>query len=73
MVTSLLIFSYSVIQEGIGSALLHLVYTNNLPDIINNHKVHFKKQEVYCQEDGCMVNFFDDGTVYFSSKHPEES
>ena len=62
----------SVTQGGIGSGLLYLVYTNNLPDIIHNHKVDFKKPEVYCKEDGCMVNFVDDGTVYFASKDPEE-
>ena len=53
----------SVIQGGIGSGLLYLVYTNDLPDIIHNHRTDFQKPEVHCQEDGSMVNFVDDGTV----------
>ena len=62
----------SVIQGGIGSGLLYLVYTNDLPDIIHSHKVDYKKPELHCEEDGSMVNFVDDGTVYIASKDPEE-
>ena len=29
----------SVIQGGIGSGLLYLVYTNDLPDVIHSHKL----------------------------------
>ena len=70
--SALLLPPCSVIQGGIGSGLLYLVYTNDLPDIIHNHEVDFKKPEAYCQEDGCMVNFVDDGTVYFASKDPDK-
>ena len=61
----------SVIQGGIGSGLLYLIYTNDLPDIIHNHKTDYQKPEVHCLEDGSMVNFVDDGTVYYSHKQPE--
>ena len=46
--SALLLPPCSVIQKGIGSELLYLVYTNDLPDIIHNQKVDFKKPEVYC-------------------------
>ena len=61
----------SVIQGGIGSGLLYLVYTNNLPDTIHSHKVEFENPVVHCKEDGEMVNFVDDGTVYYADKNPE--
>ena len=61
----------SVIQGGIGSGLLYVIYTNDLPDIIHNHKTDYQKPEVHCLEDGSMVNFVDDGTVYYSHKQPE--
>jgi hypothetical protein len=61
----------SVIQGGIGSGLLYLVYTNDLPDVIHSHITDYQQPEVNCQEDGSMVNFVDDGTVYFSSKQPD--
>ena len=61
----------SVIQGGIGSGLLYLVYTNDLPDVIHNHKVNYENPEVHCKKDGSMVNFVDDGTVYFTDKDPE--
>ena len=61
----------SVIQGGIGSGLLYLVYTNDLPDIIHSHTVDYEKPEVHCKEDGSMVNFVDDGTVYYADKNPE--
>ena len=61
----------SVIQGGIGSGLLYLVYTNDLPDTIHSHKVNFENPVVHCKEDGSMVNFVDDGTVYYADKNPE--
>ena len=61
----------SVIQGGIGSGLLYLIYTNYLPDKIHNHRNDYQKPEVHCLEDGSMVNFVDDGTVYFAHKQPE--
>ena len=61
----------SVIQGGIGSGLLYLVYTNDLPDTIHNHTVDFENPVVHCKEDGSMVNFVDDGTVYYADKNPE--
>ena len=62
----------SVIQGGIGSGLLYLVYTNDLPDVIHSHMTDYQQPEVHCKEDGSMVNFVDDGTVYYSSKQPDE-
>ena len=70
--SALLLPPCSVIQGGIGSGLLYLVYTNDLPEVIHSHEVDFKKPQVYCEEDGGMVNFVDDGTVYVASKDPEE-
>ena len=61
----------SVIQGGIGSGLLYLLYTNDLPDIIHSHSVSYQEPEAYCRKDGNMVNFVDDGTVYISDKDPE--
>ena len=61
----------SVIQGGIGSGLLYLVYTNDLPDIIHSHSVNYKEPMAYCQEDGNMINFVDDGTAYVSDKNPQ--
>ena len=61
----------SVIQGGIGSGLLYLLYTNDLPDIIHSHSVNYQEPVAYCREDGNMVNFVDDGTVYISDKDPE--
>ena len=61
----------SVIQGGIGSGLLYLVYTNDLPDIIHSHSVDYKEPVAYCEEDGNMVNFVDDGTAYVADKNPQ--
>ena len=61
----------SVIQGGIGSGLLYLVYTNDLPDVIHSHRVNHKEPMAYCAEDGNMVNFVDDGTAYVSDKNPQ--
>ena len=61
----------SVIQGGIGSGILYLVYTNDLPDVIHTHPVDYKEQLVHCREDGSMVNFVDDGTAYVADKSPE--
>jgi hypothetical protein len=61
----------SVIQGGIGSGLLYLAYTNDLPDIIHNHTVDYKEPKADCLEDGNMVNFVDDGTAYISDKDPQ--
>ena len=60
----------SVIQGGIGSGLLYLVYTNDLPDLIHSHSVDYKEPMSDCPEDGSMVNFVDDGTVYVADKNP---
>ena len=60
----------SVIQGGIGSGLLYLVYTNDLPDIIHNNRVNYQEPESHCPEEGSMVNFVDDGTVYVADKNP---
>jgi hypothetical protein len=62
----------SVIQGGIGSGLLYLVYTNDLPDVIHEHEVNYNEPKSHCKEDGSMVNFVDDATVYTDSKDPEE-
>ena len=61
----------SVIQGGIGSGLLYLIYTNDLPDIIHSHSVNYKEPITNCKEDGEMVNFVDDGTVYVAEKDPQ--
>ena len=61
----------SVIQGGIGSGLLYLVYTNDLPDVIHSHSVNHKEPMTYCKDDGNMVNFVDDGTAYISNKNPQ--
>ena len=61
----------SVIQGGIGSGILYLVYTNDLPDVIHSHPVNYKDPQVHCKEDGSMVNFVDDGTAYVADKKPE--
>ena len=61
----------SVIQGGIGSGLLYLIYTNDLPDIIHNHSVNYQEPITNCKEDGEMVNFVDDGTVYVADKDPQ--
>ena len=61
----------SVIQGGIGSGLLYLVYTNDLPDMIHSHPVNYHEPVVHCDEDGSMVNFVDDGTLYVADKSPE--
>ena len=53
----------SVIQGGIGSGLLYLVYTNDLPDVIHDHKVDYENPEVYCKKDGSMVNFEAEGSL----------
>ena len=45
----------SVIQGGIGSGILYLVYTNDLPDVIHTHPVDYKEPLVHCREDGSMV------------------
>ena len=60
----------SVIQGGIGSGLLYLVYTNDLPDVIHSHPVNYQEPEVHCKEDGTMVNFVDDGTAYVADISP---
>jgi hypothetical protein len=60
----------SVIQGGIGSGLLYLIYTNDLPDIIHSHPVEHKEPIKFCTEDGDMVNFVDDGTVDVADKDP---
>ena len=69
--SALLLPPCSVIQGGIGSGLLYLVYTNDLPDIIHSHITDYQQPEGYCQVDGTMVNFVDDSTVYFSHRQPE--
>ena len=48
-----------------------MIYTNDLPDVIHSHKVDYENPDVHCKEDGSMVNFVDDGTVYFTDKDPE--
>ena len=60
----------SVIQGGIGSGLLYLVYTNDLPDVIHSHSVNYQEPMGDCPQDGSMVNFVDDGTVYVADKDP---
>jgi hypothetical protein len=59
----------SVIQGGVGAGLLYLCYTTDLPDAIHEHQVDI--EEAYCEEDGAMVNFVDDGTNYFANKDPQ--
>ena len=59
-----------MIQGGIGSGLLYLVYTNDLPDIIHSHSVDYQEPMRDCPENGSMVNFVDDGTVYLGHKDP---
>ena len=60
----------SVIQGGIGSGLLYLVYTNDLPDTIHSHSVDYQEPLGDCPEDGSMVNFVDDSTAYLAHKDP---
>ena len=60
----------SVIQGGIGSGLLYLVYKNDLPDVIHNHRVNNRKSKSHCPEEGSMVNFVDDRTVHGADKNP---
>ena len=60
--------SCSVIQGGIGSGLLYLVYTNDLPDIIHSHSVDYQTPIGDCPEDGSMVSFVDDSTAYLAHK-----
>ena len=59
----------SVIQGGVGAGLLYLCYTTDLPDAIHEHLVN--PAEAYCEEDGAMVNFVDDGTNYVGNKDPQ--
>ena len=33
--------------------------------------MNYKEPMAYCQEDGNMVNFVDDGTAYVSDKNPQ--
>ena len=68
---ALLLPPCSFIQGGIGSGLLYLIYTNDLSDTIHSHITDFLKPKVHCLEDGSMVNFVDDGTVYFAHKQPD--
>ena len=59
----------SVIQGGVGAGLLYLCYTTDLPDAIHNHQVDPAKP--YCEEDGAMINFVDDGTNYVANEDPK--
>ena len=59
----------SVIQGGVGAGLLYLCYTTDLPDAIHDHQVD--PVQPYCEEDGAMVNFVDDGTNYVASEDPQ--
>ena len=49
----------SVVQGGVGSGLLYLCFTIDLPDVTHSHPVDYKKPEVHCSEDGDMVTFVD--------------
>ena len=40
----------SVIQGGIGSGLLYLVYTNDLPDVTHDHEVDYNEAKAHCKE-----------------------
>ena len=56
----------SVIQGGIGAGILYLVYTCDLRDTVHSHEVEegYSQPEIYCEEDGAMVNFVDDSTAF---------
>ena len=58
----------SVIQGGVGAGLLYLCYTTDLPDSIHDHQLDNNKG--YCEIDGAMVNFVDDGTNHVSDVDP---
>ena len=59
----------SVIQGGVGAGLLYLCYTTDLPDAIHDH--HIDPAQPYCEEDGAMVNFVDDGTNFVANEDPQ--
>ena len=52
-----------------GAGLLYLCYTTDLPDAIHDH--HIDPAQPYCEEDGAMVNFVDDGTNYVANEDPQ--
>ena len=54
-----------------GAPLLFLMANTDLPDVIHSHSVDYKEPMAYCQEDGNMINFVDDGTAYVSDKNPD--
>ena len=58
----------SVVQGGVGSGILYLCFTVDLPDITHSHPVDYKDPIVHCSEDGDMVTFVDDATHYFADK-----
>ena len=42
----------SVVQGGVGSGILYLCFTVDLPDATHNHSVDYKDPDVHCSEDG---------------------
>ena len=58
-------------QRVLPNMTLCVVYTNDLPDVIHTHPVDYKEPLVHCREDGSMVNFVDEGTVYVTDKSSE--
>ena len=62
----------SVVQGGVGSGILYLCFTVDLPDTTHNHPVDNKEPEVHCEEDGDMVTFVDDATHYVADEDAEK-
>ena len=62
----------SVVQGGVGSGILYLCFTVDLPDVTHEHTVDFKDPVVHCKDDGDMVTFVDNATHSYADKDGEK-
>ena len=62
----------SVVQGGVGSGILYLCFTVDLPDTTHCHPVDYKNPVVHCKDDVDIVTFVDDATHYYADKEEEK-
>ena len=61
----------SVVQGGVGSGILYLCFTIDLPDVLHDHPVDYKDPANHYNNEGDMVTFVDDATYYFADTNAE--